>query len=263
MVRGLLWRTVSRNCGINSLARRLVLNDILGWVGIDPVVKWLVINGDVMDVLNEDTTKTLTVSFFEDEAQTTPATPVADVEYGVWDMTHGRLLAAGTVSPDTSVDITITSAMTCIIDAANKTEDRQLVYRAAISSGVYHIGYYQYKVRNLSGPLRYRWFKGDSYLHADSRAVRCTAGDGVPDLDNTVHMRIEDPNGTVDTITVNGTIVDAAGSDKEFRFDLTSTQTNTLAAGDYSVTVYAVQSGGGGDTIVIKKGKATVVDLAE
>lgn len=213
-----------------------------------------------MDTLNEDTNRTINVAFWSDAAQTVPATPVADVDYGFWCLTNGRLLSTGTVTADSDVDITISDTATAIIDNANTFEDRQLVWRAAISSGVYHINYYNYRVRNLRGPLRYHWFKGDSYLNADSRAIRCTCGKAVPDLDGTVSLKIEDPNSVVDTLTVTGTIVTATGSLKDLRFDLTAAQTATLTAGDYSVTVFATQQSGA--IITIKKGRATVTDKA-
>lgn len=212
-----------------------------------------------MDVFNEDTTKTVTVSFFADKEQTTPVTPSSDIGYGVWCHSNGRFLGSGTESASSVVNIVLSDTFTPILNAANDFELRELAIVAPTSDGP-HTQRYLYKVKNLRGPLRYKWFKGDSYLNADSRAVRCTFGKGVPDLDGTVSMSIEDPNGVVDTLTVTGTIVTATGSLKDVRFDLTAAQTDTLTAGDYSVTVYVTQASG--SKLTVKKGRATVTDKA-
>lgn len=210
------------------------------------------------DQVNEDSTAYVTFAFLDSAGSA--AVPSGAVTWDVWDKTSGRLVASGSESASSSITVTMDDTCTPILLASNDVELRELVVRAPYSTQSFterHL----FQVVNMRGPLTYRIVKGDSYLNADSRALRVTCGKGVPDLDGTVSLYFEGDSTNDDTLgPIAGVIVDAAGNNKDMRFDVTATQTDSLSAADYTVTVYATQASG--SKLTISKGKATVIDKA-
>ena len=209
------------------------------------------------DSVNEDTSRNLTVSFFDADGV---AVIPASVSYRVDCETTGREVRdwtefGGTLA--TSIEIELTSADNCILNQANETETRKV--NVLTPEAHYE---YEYTVNNLHYPIRPVIVQGDDYSNTDGRALKFTGGLGWPALDGSgasVLLTASASNVST-TLSKAGTIETATGRNKIVRVELTAAETAALdPSTKYKYKLTATLTTGGRQ-VTLSSGTLSVVE---
>jgi hypothetical protein len=102
-----------------------------------------------MDIVNEKSTPTLTVDFFDENGA---AVVPSSATYQIDDIASGTIVRAETALPSlaASVDILLATADTIIITSSLPGEDRLVTVKWQYGSGKQGAKEYRYLVKNLS-----------------------------------------------------------------------------------------------------------------